>query len=46
LIHARGFFVIKANARPQFSAACRSFAQQATTMFFPHFVDACSREPD
>jgi hypothetical protein len=46
LIHARGFFVIKANARPQFSAGCRSFAQQATTMFFPHFVDACSREPD
>ena len=32
--------------RAQFSAACRSFAQQATTMFFPHFVDACSREPD
>jgi hypothetical protein len=25
---------------------CRSFAQHATTMFFPHFVgDACSREP-
>jgi hypothetical protein len=46
LIHGRGFFVIKANARPQFSAAYRSFAQQATTMFFPHFVDACSREPD
>jgi hypothetical protein len=27
-------------------AKCQSFAQQATTMFFPHFVDACSREPD
>jgi hypothetical protein len=43
---ARGFFVIKANAHPQFSAACRSFAQQATTMFFPHFVDACPRKAD
>jgi hypothetical protein len=46
LIHARGFLVIKANAHPQFSAAYRSFAQQATMMFFPHFVDACSRELD
>jgi hypothetical protein len=26
--------------------ALAAHPQQATTMFFPHFVDACSREPD
>jgi hypothetical protein len=24
---------------------CRSFAQHATTMFFPHFVGRCSKLP-